>query len=118
MIDTGLEYRPGDPVQVRVVHREHRIDVTDDGGAVDRAGRPSSWHAAAERVLREFDVNITAAGVVSLPVVPAGPPSRRSCSGSEKHRWRFIKSCSSSARERRVRGGRSPVDCGPCQPAS
>jgi hypothetical protein len=47
--------------------------VTDDGGAVDRAGRPSSRHVAAERVLREFDVNITAAGVVSLPVVPAGP---------------------------------------------
>lgn len=47
--------------------------MSDEGGAVDRAGRPSSWHAAAERVLREFDVNITAAGVVSLPVVAAGP---------------------------------------------
>jgi hypothetical protein len=73
MIDTGLEYRPGDPVRVRVVHREHRIHVTDDGGAVHRAGRPSGWHTATERVLREFDVNITAAGVVSLPVVRVGP---------------------------------------------
>jgi hypothetical protein len=73
VIDTGLEYRPGDPVRIRVVHREHRIDVTDDGGAVDRAGRPSGWRAAVGRVLDEFDVNITAAGVVSLPVVPIGP---------------------------------------------
>jgi hypothetical protein len=34
LIDTGLEYRPGDPVRVRVVRREHRISVTDDGAAI------------------------------------------------------------------------------------
>ncbi|MGO9823609.1 MAG: hypothetical protein ACLPTJ_23510 [Solirubrobacteraceae bacterium] len=73
MIDTGLEYRPGDPVRVRVLQREHRIDVSDDGAAVARAGQPGGWHAAADRVLDEFDVNVSGAGVVSLPVVPAGP---------------------------------------------
>jgi protein involved in polysaccharide export with SLBB domain len=73
VIDTGLQYRPGDRVCVRVIHREHRTDVTDDGAGARRAGRPGSWQTAADRVLREFDVNVSAAGVVSLPVVPAGP---------------------------------------------
>jgi len=34
LIDTGLEYRPGDAARVRVVGREHRISVTDDGAAI------------------------------------------------------------------------------------
>jgi hypothetical protein len=73
VIDTGLEYRPGDPVRVRVLRREHRIDVTDDRAAVQRAGQPRGWHAAVDRVLDEFDVNVSAGGAVSLPVVFAGP---------------------------------------------
>lgn len=40
---------------------------------MQRAGRCSGWRAAVERVLGEFDVNISAAGVVELPVVEAGP---------------------------------------------
>ncbi len=74
VVDTGLEYRAGEPVRVRVVRREHRISVTDDGAGADRAGRREDLRQAADRVLDEFDVNISAAGVVSLPVVPAGPP--------------------------------------------
>jgi hypothetical protein len=74
VVDTGLEYRPGDPVRVRVIRREHRISVTDDGAAADRAPRREDWRQAVDRVLAEFDVNISASGVVSLPVVPAGPP--------------------------------------------
>jgi hypothetical protein len=72
-IDTGLEYGPSDPVRVRVIRRAQRTDVTDDGGAVQRAGQPRRWRAAVDRALQEFDVNISAAGVVWLPVVPAGP---------------------------------------------
>lgn len=73
LIDTGLEYAPGDPVHVRVVRRERRISVGDDGGAVRRAGRPSGWRDALDAVADELVVNISRDGVVSLPVVRAGP---------------------------------------------
>ncbi len=69
VIDTGLEYRPGDAVRVRVVQREHRIWVVDDGVAFDQAGRPRAWQAAADRVHKEFVVNISRHGVISLPVM-------------------------------------------------
>lgn len=74
VLDTGLEYVPGDPVRVRVVHREHSISVTDDGAAIANAGRPPGWREAAERVAGELVVNISRHGVVSLPVVGVGPP--------------------------------------------
>lgn len=73
VIDTGLEYRPGDPVRVRVVRREHRVSVTDDGAALEKAGRPRCWREAADRVDQELDVNISQLGVISLPVVRVGP---------------------------------------------
>lgn len=73
-IDTRLEYRPGDPVRVRVVHRGPRIWVSDDGAAFDRAGRPTAWQQAADRVQHEYVVNFSRMGVVSLPVVRVGPP--------------------------------------------
>jgi hypothetical protein len=73
LLDTGLEYQPGDPVRVRVIHREHRATVTDDGAAAARAGRPQAWREVAVRVERELDVNVSRRGAVSLPVVPAGP---------------------------------------------
>lgn len=73
MVATRLEYLPGQPVQVRVVHRERRISVTDDGEALRRAGRPPGWRDAIGRVLDEVDVNISRDGVVWLPVVAVGP---------------------------------------------
>ncbi len=73
MVATSLEYLPGHPVQVRVVQRERRISVTDDGEAVRLAGRPARWRDAVDRVLDEYDVNITRDGVVCLPVVAVGP---------------------------------------------
>lgn len=72
LVDTGLEYRPGDPVRVRVVCREHRISVTDGGAAVAKAGRPQAWRTAAD-VVGKLGVNVSRRGVVSLPVVPVGP---------------------------------------------
>lgn len=76
-LDTGLEYRPGDPVKVRVVRRGQRTSVSDDGAAFARAGRPAAWREAAKRVERELVVNFSASGVISLPVVPVGPPEER-----------------------------------------
>lgn len=74
LLDTGLEFRPGDPVHVRVVHRDRRTHVTDDGAAISRAGSPARWQEVAHRLGRELDVNISRHGVISLPVVRAGPP--------------------------------------------
>ena len=74
LIETGLQYRPGDPVRIRVVHRAQRIDVTDDGAAFERAAPPRGWREVARRLERELLVNVTRHGVVSLPVVQAGPP--------------------------------------------
>lgn len=73
LLDTGIEYRPGDPVRVRIVRREHRATVSDVGGATERAGRPRAWREVAVRLERELDVNVSRQGEVSLPVVPAGP---------------------------------------------
>jgi hypothetical protein len=73
VIDTGLEYRPGDPVRVRVLRRERRTSVTDDGAAIEKAGRPARWREAVERLDRDLIVNVSHQGVVSLPVVAAGP---------------------------------------------
>lgn len=72
-VSTGLEYRPGEPIAVRVVRRDRRISVTDDGSAIEKARRAPGWRAVAERIARLLDVNISRDGVVSLPVVPAGP---------------------------------------------
>jgi hypothetical protein len=72
-VDTGMEYRPGDPVRVWVRHREQRVTVSDRGSALQRAGALTGWRRACARVHAELDVNITRTGVVWLPVVPAGP---------------------------------------------
>lgn len=77
IIDTGLEYGPGDPVLVRVVRRGPRISISDDGRAFERAGRPRAWRIAAGRVGQDLIVNFSRNAVISLPVVAVGPPERR-----------------------------------------
>lgn len=73
-VETALEYRPGSPVRVRVVRRGPRISVSDHGAAFDGAGRPPGWHAAAQRVAQDLDVNFSRGGAISLPVVRVGRP--------------------------------------------
>jgi hypothetical protein len=73
MVDTGLEYRPGDPVRVWVRRRERRVSVSDRGAALARAGAAPGWQRASASVHAELDVNVTRAGVVWLPVVAVGP---------------------------------------------
>ena len=72
LVETGFEYLPGDPVVLRIARHKFPY-VRDDGGAVERAGRPPGWRDVAERLARRLGVNISRGGVVSLPVVPAGP---------------------------------------------
>jgi hypothetical protein len=74
VVETGLSFRPGDPVRIHVVHRPHRTSVSDDGAAIKRAGRPRGWVHAARRIEEESIVNVSRSGVVSLPVVRVGPP--------------------------------------------
>jgi hypothetical protein len=76
-VDTGLEYRPGDRVLVRVVRRGPRTWISDDGVAFARAGRPGGWRKAAARVEQELVVNFSRSAVISLPVVRVGPPEER-----------------------------------------
>jgi hypothetical protein len=73
VVNTGMEYRPGDPVRVWVRRREGRVAVADRGAALARAAAPADWRRACARVHAELDVNITHAGVVWLPVVAVGP---------------------------------------------
>ena len=73
IVETGFAYVPGDPVRVRIVRRDRRTRVTDDGGAVARAGRPAGWRVVAERIADEVVVNVSRHGVVSLPVSSRGP---------------------------------------------
>ena len=76
VVETGLEYRPGDPVRVWVLRRERRVSVSDHGAALQLAGAASGWRRACHRVHAELEVNISRSGVVWLPVVAVGPSER------------------------------------------
>lgn len=67
LVDTGLEYGPGDPVRVRIVRRGRRIRVSDEGAAVARAGRPPGWRDIAQQIDDELIVNVSRQGEVWLP---------------------------------------------------
>jgi hypothetical protein len=72
VVDTGLEYVPGDRVRLRVVRREHRTRISDDGAAVERAGKPPGWREVAQRIDDDLIVNVSRQGVVWLPLSPRG----------------------------------------------
>lgn len=67
LVDTGLEYIPGDHVLVRVVKRDGRERVTDEARAAAKAGRTSVPEEIIRRVEREFVVNVSRRGEVFLP---------------------------------------------------
>jgi hypothetical protein len=67
--DSGLSYRPGEPVTVHVVQREHRYDISDDGAAVRLAGKRTGWREVAGAVVDREYLNINRSGVVSVPAV-------------------------------------------------
>jgi ankyrin repeat protein len=73
VVESDLHYGPGDPVRVNVVHRAQRLFITDDRGAVERAGRPEGSQSVFDRIARSLDVNVHRTGEVWLPVVAAGP---------------------------------------------
>jgi hypothetical protein len=72
VVTTALEYRPGDPVTLRITRRR-LVDVSDQGAAVARAGKPPGWRTVADRLAEALVVNVSRSGTVSLPVVRCGP---------------------------------------------
>lgn len=58
---------------MRVVRRERRTTVTDDGRALEKARPAPGWRTRARRIARDLDVNVSRQGTVSLPVVAVGP---------------------------------------------
>jgi ankyrin repeat protein len=73
VVEADLRYGPADPVRVNVVHRAQRLSITDDCGAVERAGLPEGAQSVFDRIARSLDVNVQRTGEVWLPVVAAGP---------------------------------------------
>jgi hypothetical protein len=69
VLDVGLEYVPGEPVEVSARKRGRRWDFGDGGRAVQLAGKPSGWLAAAERVVAQEGMNVNRTGVVFVPAV-------------------------------------------------
>jgi hypothetical protein len=67
LVDTGLEYRHGEPVLVRVVRRGNRVRVGDDARGATLAGRTQVPEEVARRLYEEFVVNVTRRGEVFLP---------------------------------------------------
>jgi hypothetical protein len=63
----AVDYVPGEPVEVFARKRGPRWDFGDCGRAVQLAGKPTGWLAAAERVVAEEGMNVDRAGVVFVP---------------------------------------------------
>jgi hypothetical protein len=69
VLDSGLRYTEGSPVEVAVKKRIHRYSIGDAGAAVALAGRPPGWLPVAGRVVEEFSVNLNRRGVVLVGTV-------------------------------------------------
>jgi hypothetical protein len=64
ILDAGLPYLPGHPVRIEVRKRGGRYDLTDGAAAVNLAGRPGGWLAAASDTVAELGMNVNRRGVV------------------------------------------------------
>ncbi len=68
-LPTGLEYAEGHAVRIHVRKRGHRYDLSDDGAAVAKAGKPPGWLDLAEEVVAEQGFNVNRTGNVFVPAV-------------------------------------------------
>jgi hypothetical protein len=66
-LGVGVDYVPGEPVEVFARQRGPRWDFDDGGRAVQLAGKPTGWLPAAERVVAKEGMNVNRAGVVFVP---------------------------------------------------
>ena len=72
VLETGLSYREGEPVLVRLRRRGKRYDLRDDGRAVELAGPPAGWRDGATAVVEAHGLNVSRTGVVFVPAVEGG----------------------------------------------
>ena len=64
VLDAGIAYREGEPVEIVVRKRGWRHDVSDGCAAVEKAGRPSGWLDVSQRVVEELWLNVNRRGAV------------------------------------------------------
>ncbi|HEU5267689.1 MAG TPA: hypothetical protein VFU35_13360 [Jatrophihabitans sp.] len=69
ILDTGVSYRPDDPVRIRIRRRERRYDLTDDGTAVRLAGQTPGWLEVTERLVAAAGFNVNRRGILFVPAV-------------------------------------------------
>jgi hypothetical protein len=69
LLDSGLTYGGDTSVLVRATKREGRYLFSDEGRAIELAGRPAGWREAARRLQSEYVVNVSREGIISLPAV-------------------------------------------------
>ena len=67
VLDSGLRYGDGEPVEVLIRKRLHRYTLSDRGRAIEKAGRPPGWREASERAVEPM--NVDRQGVVFVPFV-------------------------------------------------
>ena len=69
IVDTGVSYRPDEPVRIRIRRRERRYDLTDDGTAVRLAGKPPGWLEVIARLVAADGFNVNRRGILFVPAV-------------------------------------------------
>jgi hypothetical protein len=74
VVDSGLAYADGEPLEILVRKRLSRYTISDRGRAIAKAGKPPGWREAAELAVEPM--NIDRQGVVFVPTV-AGRHLRR-----------------------------------------
>ena len=68
-VHTGRTYGSSEAVVIRVVRRDGKLTIDDDGAAVRLAGRPPGWLERADRITAATGVNVNRRGVVFVPAV-------------------------------------------------
>jgi hypothetical protein len=69
VVESGLWYREGEPVVVRVRKRGRWYHLSDGAAAVEKAGRPPGWREVAEHLVEgEYWINFNRRGVIFVGV--------------------------------------------------
>jgi hypothetical protein len=66
LLDSGREWRAGEPIEIRMRRRGYWTELDDSGEAVRRGGRPEGWHEAADRIAAAEGMNVSRTGTVSV----------------------------------------------------
>ena len=70
VVEPGVTYGDREPVRIYVRERGQRIDLDDDGRAVEKAGVTGrGWLDVAERIVAQEGFNVNRRGAVFVPVV-------------------------------------------------